>query len=311
MHKLKFLYKNGTRYYDNLMVSSTEVLFGHGAPTKRTFRNQIIGFLTLHRIALNMLAFPAVISVVALAGGSFSDPRLPTLFIVVLLCFMSGNIINDIVDYERDKSKWPQRPLATGLISTSVVTFYVITLAGIALLIGGLVFNWLFAAMWFLVLTLTFVYSRYARDKIGHLTVLLPEAFIPVAIWAAISPGTVLTPLPWLIVTSLIAAGAALNFINESFYLNRSACPTKSFMETGFYTTSVLIGFVTSTGIFYYAQLPWMFMPILIVLTIWALSMARCVGKQRSPEMAKKAYMTWAALVTIYVLSLGFFYWIK
>ncbi len=293
------------------MVSSTEVLFGHGAPTERTFRNQIIGFLTLHRIALNMLAFPAVVSVVALAGGSFSDPRLSILFIVVLLCFMSGNIVNDIVDCERDKSKWPQRPLATGLISTSAITSYIIALAGIALLIGGLVFNWLFAVMWFLVLTFTFIYSRYARDKIGHLTVLLPEAFIPVAIWAAISPGTILTPLPWLIATSLIAAGAALNFINESFYLNKSTCSTKCLMDTGSYTASVLVGFVTGAGIFYYAQLPWMFMPILIVLTIWALTMVRSVGKQRSPEMAKKAYMTWAALVTIYVLSLGFFYWIK
>ena len=82
-------------------------------------------------------------------------------------------------------------------------------------------------------------------------------------------------------------------------------------METGFYTTSVLIGFVTSMVIFYYAQLPWMFMPMLTVLTICALTMVRCVGKQRSPEMAKKAYMTWAALGTILVLSWGFFYRIK
>jgi 4-hydroxybenzoate polyprenyltransferase len=293
------------------VTSATEVLFGHGAPTERSFRNQIIGFATLHRIGFNLLAFPAVVSVVALAGGSFNDPRLPTLFIVVLLFFISGNMIDDIVDRERDTSKWPHRPLATGLISTSVVTFYVITLVGIALLIGGLVFNWLFAATWFLVLSLTFVYSRYARDKIGHLTILLPEAFIPVAIWTAISPRTVLTPLLLLIVISLTAGGAAVNIINQAFYINKSACPTRSLRETAFYITSVLIGFVTCTGIFYFAQLPWTFMPILIVLTICALTMVRYVGKQRSPEMAKKAYMTWAALGTLFVLSLGFFYWIK
>jgi hypothetical protein len=293
------------------MASATEVLFGHGAPTQRSFRNKVIGFMTLHRIALNMLALPAVISIIILAGGSVNASQFSTLFIMVLFFFMSGNIINDIVDSERDKSKWPRRPLASGLISRSIVTIYVVILAGIALLIGGLVFNWFSAAVWFLVLTLTFVYSRFARDKIGHLTVLLPEALIPVAIWVAVSPGTILTPLPWLLVISLIAGGTALNFINESFYLNKSACPTKSLMETGFYTTSVLIGFVAGTGIFFYAKLSWLYMLILIAITVWALTMAPCVGKQRSPAMAKRSYMMWAAQVTIYVLSLAFFYWIK
>ena len=295
------------------MASATEVLFGHAAPIERSFRNKLIGFLSLNRIAANMLALPAVVGITALAGGSFSDPRLPILFIVVLLVFISGNAMNDIHDSERDKSKWPRRPLASGLISRSVATFYAITVAGTAVLLAGFFYNWLCAALWLLVLVLSYFYSSYGRDRIGHLTVIVPEALIAVAIWAAISPGTILTALPWLTVVILAAGGAALNFTSELFFPEVKALvvqPTP-LVEMGLYVTAILICFFAGTTIFFYAKLPWEFMPILIVLTVWALTTARCFGEQRSPEMAKKAYMKWAAQVTILTLSLVFFSWIK
>ena len=295
------------------MISATEVLFGHAAPTERSFQNKIIGFVALNRVALNILAFPAVVVIAALVGGNFSDSRLPILFIVVWLVFTAGNIINDIADSERDKRKWPLRPLASGLISRSVATFYVITITGVALLLAGFAYNWFCAALWLLILVLSYVYSRYARDKIGHLTVLLPEVFIPVAIWAAISPGTVFTPLLWLLVAILAAAGAALNFTNESFFPEVKALVVqpRPFVEMGLYVTCVLICFLAGTAIFFYTKLSWMYMLVLIALTVWALTAAKCFGEQRSPEMAKKAYMTWATQVTIFALSMTFFSWIK
>ena len=298
---------------EDFMVSAIDVLFGHAAPTERSFRNKIIGFVTINRIALNILAFPAVVVIAALSGGNFSDSRLPILFIVVWLAFMAGNVINDIADSERDRRKWPLRPLASGLISRSTATFYVITIAGIALLLAGFVYNWFCAALWLLVLVLSYVYSRYARDKIGHLTVLLPEVFIPVAIWAAISPGTVFTPILWLLVAILAAAGAALNFTNESFFPEVKAfvVQPRPFVEMGLYVTCVLICFSAGTAIFFYAKLSWMYMLVLIALTVWALTAAKCFGEQRSPEMAKKAYMTWAAQVAIFALNITFFSWIK
>jgi len=298
---------------EDFMISAKEVLFGHAAPTERSLRNKIIGFVTLNRVALNMLALPAVVGVTALAGGNFYDSRLPTLFIIVLFMFIAGNIINDIADSERDRRKWPLRPLASGLISRSMATFYVITIAGVALMLAGFVYNWFCAALWLLVLVLSYVYSRYARDKIGHLTVLLPEVFIPVAIWAAISPGTVLTPIPWLIVAILAAAGAALNFTNESFCPEVKALVVqpRPFVEMGLYVTCVLICFSAGTAIFFYAKLSWIFMLVLITLTVWALTAAKCFGAQRSPEMAKKAYMTWAVQVTILALNMTFFSLIK
>jgi heme O synthase-like polyprenyltransferase len=295
------------------MASATELLFGHAAPIERSFRNKVIGFLSLNRIAVNMLALPAVVGITALAGGSFSDSRLPILFVVALLVFISGNTMNDIHDSERDKQKWPRRPLASGLISRPVATCYAITLAGTAVLLAGFFYGWLCLALWLLVLFSGYFYSHYTRDKIGHLTVIMPEALIALAIWASVSPGTILTPLPWLIVVILAAAGAALNFTSESFFFEVKAFVVRPapLVEMALYATSVLICFFAGMAIFFYAELPWIFMLILMVVTIWALTTVRCLGKQRSPAMAKKAYMTWAAQVTILALSVMLFSWIK
>jgi len=260
-----------------------------------------------------MLALPAVLGITALARGNFSDPRLPILFIVVLLVFISGNAMNDIHDSERDKQKWPQRPLASGLISRSVATFYAITIAVPAILLAGFFYGWLCAALWLLVLVLGYFYSHYARDRIGHLTVIVPEALIALAIWSAVSPETILTPLPWLIVIILAAAGAALNFTSESFLPEVKALVVqpRPFVEMGLYVTCVLICFSAGTAIFFYAKLSWVYMLVMITLTVWALTSAKCFGAQRSPEMAKKAYMTWAVQVTILALNITFFSWIK
>ena len=52
---------------------------------------------------------------------------------------------------------------------------------------GALAFNWLFTTLVLVVLALNYLYIRM-RDNIGYLLVILPFAFVPVAIWSAISP---------------------------------------------------------------------------------------------------------------------------
>ena len=97
-------------------------------------------------------------------------------------------MVNDIVDAERDKAKWPLRPLATGLLSRSEAVLYTAILSAIGIVMAIVVFNWLFLALGLLVLAGNLAYSRYLRDNIGYLTVMLPLAFTPVAIWSAFSP---------------------------------------------------------------------------------------------------------------------------
>jgi 4-hydroxybenzoate polyprenyltransferase len=165
----------------NTRVSAADVLFGIAAPPERSFRNKIVGFITLQRIGINIGVLPLVLGMAALAGARFNDLGLLPLLIVTFLACGVAVMTNDIIDIERDKRKWPLKPLATGLISRSEAALYTAILAGLALAIAGLVFNGLFVTLVLLVLVLNYLYSRYMRDNIGYLITILPLAFIPVA----------------------------------------------------------------------------------------------------------------------------------
>jgi len=194
----------------NAQVSAADVLFYRNAPTERSFRNRIIGLIALPGAGIDIVSLPLAIGTAALAGARFDDLRLLPLLVIVFLAAGVANMVNDIVDAERDKAKWPLRPLATGLLSRSEAVLYTAILSAIGIVMAIVVFNWLFLALGLLVLAGNLAYSRYLRDNIGYLTVMLPLALAPVAIWSAFSPETILTPLPWLLAIFLgsIFAGA-------------------------------------------------------------------------------------------------------
>jgi 4-hydroxybenzoate polyprenyltransferase len=294
-------------------VSVADVLFGQATPTEPSLRNKIIAFITLQRVAVTTLALPVIAGAWALAGGQFNDPRF--LIILILAWFLGAvsHVINDIVDTERDKWKWPLRPLPSGLISKSTATLYVIIVTGVSILIAGLIFNWLAASLALLAVVLGYVYVRYTRDAIGHLTVLVGEAVPPLAAWAAISPATILTPLPWLVVALVMTGGAAVNFINESFdpAIKAFFVRPRPSMERGLFVISILAMFFVGTVIFFYAKLFWPYMLVLVALTVWGLTLVPSLGEQRSPEIAKKAFMSGGTIITVNYLCLALFYWIK
>ena len=293
------------------MVSASEVLNGHAAPAEPSLRNKLIGFITLQRVAVNVIFFLNVIGLIALAGGQFNGVLLFFMFLVVYLISAAGNILNDIVDYERDKRKWPLRPLATGLISRSAAALYGAVIAGIGLVIAGLAFNWLFAAMMFLVLVLSYVYVRI-RDTIGYFTVLWLGALIPVAVWTAISLETVFTPLFWLAVILGTAEAAVIIIVNEAFdpVIPALFVRPSPFVEMVLYIVSVAITFFVGIGIVFYAKMDWLFLPVLIAATAWALAAVQYLGTQRSPEKLKRALMITGFHAPLYGVSLAFFLWI-
>ena len=295
-------------------VSAADVAFGYAAPTKRSLRNEIIGFVTLQRIAVDAIFLSPVAASAALAGERFNDPRFIVLLVVTWLIASASHVINDIVDTERDKRKWPLRSLPTGLISKSVAALYAALLAGTGLLIAGFVVNRLFAAMALLVLASDYVYTRYTRDKIGYLTVLVPMALIPIAIWTAVSPETVLTPLPWLLAALLAAYGAAGNIANEAtdkVIVKPLFVRFKPFTEMAIYVACVIITLVLGTVILLYAQVPWAYLVVLIVLMAWALTAAKYLGSKRSQETLKKAFMTVTLSGALSTLSLAVLVWFK
>jgi 4-hydroxybenzoate polyprenyltransferase len=123
--------------------------------------------------------------------------------------------MNDIIDVERDKIKFPMRPLPSGLIPRWVAAIYATIMAGIGVMVAYLTFNWLCASIALTVIVLGCIYTRYTRDKIGYLTLVWIPAFEPVGAWAAVSPETIQTPLPWLLYTFLAINQVAMMIAEE------------------------------------------------------------------------------------------------
>jgi 4-hydroxybenzoate polyprenyltransferase len=295
-------------------VSIADVLFGYAAPVQHSLRNDIIGFITLQRVGVIIVSLPTVAASWALAGGQFYDYRFLFLLIVAWLIIATSHIINDLIDTERDKKKWPLRPISSGLISKSTATLYAAILTGIGLLMAGLIFNWLFAAMTFLCWAGNYIYTRYTRDGIGYLTVALPIALIPVAVWTAISPQTVFTPLPWLLFTIWGVAAVAEIITNEASNQVEAKALFVQFRprtEMVIYFICVITVFFSGIVLFFYAKFSWLFIILLIVLTAWALTAVRYLGEYRSPETLKKAFMTFTIVAATLTLSITIFAWIK
>ena len=248
----------------NVGVSASDVFFGRAAPTERSFRNKIIGLIALQAIGINIMVMPVALGTAALAGVKFNDFRLLPLLVLTFLACGVAMMTNDIIDTERDKTKWPLKPLATGLISKSEAVLYTAILSGIGIVITIVVFSWLFLALGLLVLVGNYAYSRYMRDNIGYLTVSLPLALIPVAIWSAFSPETVLTPLPWLLAIFMAAYAPVVQIVQEGLDPNIPALfirprPTT---ERALYVVFVIAVFVIGIAIFLYAQLSWLFVAV-------------------------------------------------
>jgi len=294
-------------------VSAADVLFYRNAPTERSFRNRIIALIALSGVGIDIVSLPLAIGTAALAGARFNDLRLLPLLIIVFLALGVANMVNDIVDAERDKTKWPLRPLATGLLSRPEAVLFTSILSAIGIVMAIVIFNWLFLALGLLVLGLNFAYSRYLRDNIGYLTVMLPLALAPVAIWAAFSPDTILTPLPWLLAIFLAVYSPVPSMMQEAL---DPRVPTlfirlRPATERALYVAFVIALFVFGVAILLYAQLSWLFVVVLAVLTVWLLIQARNLGDDRSREKLETGFKVTMASVALYWLSLAVFAWAR
>ncbi len=294
-------------------VSPADILFGIAAPTERSFRNKIVGFITLQRMGLNIIVLPLALGTAALAGARFNDLRLLPFLVATFLTCGVAVITNDVVDAERDKQKWPLKPLATGLISKSEAVLYAAILAGLALAIAILAFNALSAALLLVVLVLQYVYTRYTRDNIGFLTVILAAAFIPVAVWSAFSPGTVLTPLPWFLVVFWAAFATAVQITQEAL---DPAIPAlfirpRPTTEQVLFVVSVIVMFIFGVAIYLYAQLSWLFVVALAVLMAWTITPAKNLGDNRSREKLESSYKIIFISGAIYWSLVVVFVWVR
>jgi geranylgeranylglycerol-phosphate geranylgeranyltransferase len=292
-------------------VSASDVLFSIAAPSEHSFRNKVVGLISLFGVGIPITVLPLVITITTLAGVKFDDFRLPQLFVLTFLVIGVGKIINDIIDEERDKKKYPLRPLATGLISKPEAVLFAAVLSGIWILIAIVSFNWLFLILVLLGLVLNVAYSRYLRDNVGYLTVFLQQMLVPVAIWSAFFP--VLTPLPWLLALFMIVYTPVVQITHEALDPTIPALfvRPRPATERALYVASVISVFFVGIAILLYTQLSWLFVIILAAFAAVLLTQARNLGDNRTREKLQTAFKITILGRCIFWLSLAAFAWIK
>jgi 4-hydroxybenzoate polyprenyltransferase len=297
-------------------VSASDVLFGIAAPSEHSFRNKILGLISLLAPGIAVAILPLVIGIAALQSVKFDDLRLLQLLVIMFIVAGVGNMTNDIVDAERDKRKYPLRPLATGLISKSGAILYTAILSAIWIVMAIVSFNLLFLTLVVVGLTANFVYSRYLRDNIGYLTVFLPQMLVPVAIWSAFSPETIVTPVPLLLALFMIVYTPVVQITHEGLDPTIPALfirprPT---MERALYVASVIAVFFVGIAILLSAPLSWLFVVVLAVFAAAFLGQSRNLGDNRTREKLQKGFKMTIVGRYVFWLSIAVFAafaWIK
>jgi 4-hydroxybenzoate polyprenyltransferase len=287
-------------------VSAADVLMGIAAPRERTFRNKIFGFMSLIRLGLCILLLPLPLVIAALAGVPVNDPVLVPLCIVAFLAVAVVMGTNDVIDAERDERKWPRKPLPAGLLSKSEAVLFMVTLGAVTLALAGIAVSWLFAIALLITLLLNYIYSAYARDHVGYVTVIFPLIAMLVLMWVAVSPGTLSTPLALVLFILVAAAGLAGQITHEALDPTIPALfvrprPTT---EQAIYVVLVIIWFLLALWICLYAHLSWLFLVPASLFTTRLLYNAKFLGENRSREKLESAYKV------VIALYLACFFWL-
>jgi hypothetical protein len=102
-------------------MSSPKTYAGRRSPWRQRLHN----YLTLARISNSPTVLTDVLAGAALAGVLQPNGTVALLAIALILFYTAGMLLNDVCDYAVDCRERPERPLPSGLISRSEVTFVV------------------------------------------------------------------------------------------------------------------------------------------------------------------------------------------
>lgn len=127
----------------------------------------------------------------AVVAGFWSLPMIALAVAVVALASGSGNVINDIYDYEIDKVNRPKRPLPSGKISIKAAKIYATILLASAIVLAVLFLNQaqLMLAVFNGVLAFAYPWRLKAMPLVGNLCVswVAASAFLFGALFAGIN----------------------------------------------------------------------------------------------------------------------------
>lgn len=240
--------------------------------SERTLKNRTLGFISEQRPMVASMLFPSVLAGATLALGRFPDiGDVVVMLAIIYLAVACMHVLNDVIDVERDKVKWPLRPLTTGLVGRGEATVYALVMGLGGLALAFYYFNWQFPFIIALTLVLGCIYTAYTRDRIGYLTLIFIPALAPIGVWAAFSPETIFSWLPWLLFLFI-----ALHQIGHIVATEIHLAETRPFLikprwESMLYGFSVISMLIVGIVIYFQAHLHWIYLVMLIPVTILAL----------------------------------------
>ncbi len=177
-----------------------QILYGGGIPQGTGLKNKVLALICLQRPLVAIMG-----PLMFFAGAALAIRGLPSWepfllgFMAVYMLTSAEHTIDDLIDKEIDRVKWPSRPLPSEIISRRAGGIFALLLASLGVLISYLVFNWQLVFVELVALGLGTAYP-FLRDRIGYLVLPGIPALIGIGGWIAYSPQTLLTsPIPWIL----------------------------------------------------------------------------------------------------------------
>jgi 4-hydroxybenzoate polyprenyltransferase len=181
-------------------MNTMGILYGMGIPTGKGMKNKILALICMQRPAIAIMGPLMFFAASVLAIDAL--PSLETIIIgsiAVYLLSAAEHSIDDTIDKEIDKIKWPTRPLPLEILKRRTGAVYAISLAAIGVILSYLFFNWQLVAVELVALGLGTLYP-FLRNRIGYLVLAPIPPLIGVGGWVAYSPETLFTsPVPWIL----------------------------------------------------------------------------------------------------------------
>jgi 4-hydroxybenzoate polyprenyltransferase len=204
-------------------------------------------------------------------------------FIAVYLLTATEHTIDDFIDIERDKKKWPDRALPNGLISRNHAGLYAIIMALIGIVLSYIFFNWQLVVVEILALSLGSAYPLL-RDKIGYLTLPPVPALIGIGGWISVRPETLFnSPVPWILY--LVFVGwQSFHILAMPWAIKYEKLFIVKFSPRNTAIMSVLFSIITFIFIlFLFIQVEFHLMFLLIVLLLSALFWSAAYNMVKTP----------------------------
>ncbi len=224
----------------------------------RSWRKALYGYLALARISNSPTVVSNTLAGGALAGALWPDGKLGLIAIVMVLFYMAGMYLNDLMDYAVDCRERPERPLPAGIVSPSAAVAVALTLFGC-----GSLLLWSVGPHPFLsglvLIALIICYDRWHKSNpLSPLLMALCRLMVYITAFLAFSVQSLSTLLipGSLLVLYVIGLTYIAKTENKPSMTNVSIVATL-FLPTVYFTARQL------------QQVQWVTLPLILFFTIW------------------------------------------